>query len=102
VPVAQQQATPGQLNRPFGHRETVPGHEVNWLSSLEATSVTSLAEIGVEDTTARRRGSSGQDCVYLGERTRSLVGTTDPRHSRASPRQWHEQAVVRPRSWIRR
>jgi len=64
------------MNRPFGHRETVPGREVNWLASLEATSVISLAEIGVEDTTAWRRGSSGRDCVYLGGRTRSMLDTS--------------------------
>jgi len=64
------------MNRPFGRRETVPGREVNWLSSLEATSVTSLAEIGVEDTTAWRRGSSGRDCVHLGGRTRSMLDTS--------------------------
>ncbi len=62
------------MNRPFGHRETVPGREVNWLSSVEATSVTSLAEIGVKDMTAWRRGSSGPDCVYPGEVTHAHDG----------------------------
>jgi len=40
--------------------------------------VISLAEIGVEDTTAWRRGSSGRDCVYLGGVTRTLIDTSGP------------------------
>jgi len=78
------------MNRPFGYRETVPGREVNWLSSLEATSVISPAEIGVEESTAWRRGSSGQDCVYLREVThahRYVPRFSDPCHRMSALRQ---------------
>ena len=56
----------------------------------ELASVTTLAEIGVEDRTAWRRGSSGRVCVYLGGRThapRQCLGALEAGHTSRALRQ---------------